>query len=450
MKVNIILLAAGMGKRMYSDTPKVLHKVAGVSMLETVYNQIKKINIEENLITVLSDEVLSSTPEFFKDISYVIQKNRLGTGDACKVAIKSDIFNNSAEYTGVLYADTPLITSETISKIISLLEKSDLIVGSFVAKDQSQPYGRILTNADTKVSENDLFQINGIKEFKDFKSTEIKPTLCNSGIIFAKTEIFTALIDKIQNNNAANEYYLTDIVQLASEHGFDCKSVMINESEILGVNSKVELSIAENQMQQRLRLKHMQNGVTLINPETVFFSQDTEIGKDVIIEPNVFFGTKVKIGNKCTIASFSYLTGVETGESCTIGPFARIRPNTQLNNNIKIGNFVEVKASKIGSGTKVSHLTYVGDADIGENVNFGAGTIICNYDGKNKHKTTIGDNVMIGSNSSLIAPINIENDTYIGAGSVITKTVEKFALAISRTKQENIKDWVKRRIYKNN
>mgnify|MGYP003337952670 CR=1 FL=1 len=284
-----------------------------------------------------------------------------------------------------------------------------------------------------------------IIEFKDANYQEKEITLCNSGIMAFRGDKIHDLINKIDNKNNSQEYYLTDIVDIALKQNLKVGYSIIDEKEVIGVNSKLELSIVENIKQQQLRHKLMQDGVTLIDPNSVFLSHDVKIGQDCIIEPNVTLGIGVEIGNNVTIKSFSYIEQSKISDNCNIGPFARLRPESEIGDNCKIGNFVEIKKSQISQNTNISHLSYVGDSVVGQNCNIGAGTITCNYDGLKKHQTKIGDNSFIGSNCSLIAPLNIADNCLIGAGSVVTKNTENGDLVIARSKQINIKNGNKKK-----
>ena len=297
-------------------------------------------------------------------------------------------------------------------------------------EESSNRWGRFITEGD---------KLEKIIEYKDADESVRKLTLVNAGILAIKGGILENLLSKVNNNNASKEYYLTDIIQIANQENVICKYVVDDDEGILGVNSREELSIAEKVFQNQKRKEFMANGVTLIDPQSVYFSYDTEIGRDVVIEPNVVFLKNVKIGNNINIHSFSYLEDCVLEDGVSVGPFARIRPKTILKANAHIGNFVEIKKSTIGEGTKIGHLTYIGDTTIGNNTNIGAGTITCNYDGFNKFQSNIGNNCFIGSNTVMVSPVKVEDGAMTGAGSIITKNVEKDDIAIARAKQENLK-----------
>lgn len=420
---NIIILAAGVGTRMKSSLSKVMHKIAGISMFEIVYNIAMQVS-KNAIIAISSNENKIEIEKITNTIS-VVQHERLGTGHAVLQALPSLKDN---EFTFILYADTPLITKQTLERMKDVKDSEIIVLGFY--GNSYEKYGRLITqNQDTVID---------IVEYKDANEDQKRINLYNSGIFLIKTDVLKQIIPQIKNENNAKEFYLTDIVKIAKEAGFKTKFVLTNQEEVLGVNTREELSIAENIMQERMRKMHMQNGVTLVHPASTFFSFDTEIKNDVVIEPNVFFGAKVKIEQNCTIKSFSYIEGVEIQEGCNIGPFARIRGKTKIGSKSKIGNFVEVKNSTLENEVKSGHLSYIGDATIGNNVNVGAGVVFCNYDGVSKHQTIIEEDVFLGSNSSLVAPLKIQKNSLIGAGSVITKDVAEGMLAIERGIQKSV------------
>lgn len=428
--LSIIILAAGRGTRMKSNLPKVMHKVANREMLNMVIDEAKSLN-PKNVTIVISDEmtgvedlVTKSHPEIA--ISFAIQKERLGTGHAVSCALEN--ITDIGQKVLVLYGDTPLIEKETLRKMQNKLDDFALAILGFENFAQNA-YGRLVINGD---------RLEKIVEFKDANEEEKTISLCNSGVIAISGDKITELLAQIDNKNAAGEFYLTDIVKIANENGLNSSFIITNEEEVLGVNSRLELARVEKIKQRKIAQKMMENGVTLLDPESIYFSFDSEISNDVIIHPNVFFGPKVKIASNVEIKSFSHIEGAQIAQNAVIGPFARLRPGSKLDENVKIGNFVEVKNSQIGQKSKINHLSYIGDCDLGKNSNIGAGTITCNYDGYNKFKTNIGDDVFIGSNSSLIAPLNIENGALVAAGSVITKNISQDDLAVARAKQINL------------
>ena len=337
----------------------------------------------------------------------------------------------------ILYGDTPLLRPETIARLrAALAEGADLVVIGFEADDPTG-YGRLLLDAGGTLI--------GIREEKDASPQENAITLCNSGIMgFGSGKTLAGLLARIGNENAKGEFYLTDAVALARADGLDTRMLSGEADEVLGVNSRAELAQAEAAMQARLRDKAMAEGATLVAPETVFLSHDTKIGRDVVIEPNVFFGPGVVIEDGATIHSFCHFVDAHIGAHAEVGPYARLRPGAELGPDTKVGNFVEIKKSQLAEGAKVNHLTYIGDTSIGARANIGAGTITCNYDGIAKHRTEIGAGAFIGSNSSLVAPVKIGEGAYVGSGSVISKDVSPDALALTRAPQEERPGWAAR------
>lgn len=430
MSISTIILAAGEGKRMKSELPKVMHEVASRSMIGHIFDMIKDIGSEEVVtvigpnMDVLREHILSE----YSSAKYVIQEDRIGTADAVRVGVKELSHDN---HILVLYGDTPFITGETIERMKTLLSsdsKNALVVLGFEVGGPSE-YGRLIVNKDNSLEE--------IVEFLDCDLEQKEINLCNSGVMLINKKYVSELLSSVKNSNAKKEYYLTDLVGIAREAKLRCQYVSVREEEALAVNSREELSEAERVVQDKLRTKFIREGVTLIDKSTVYFAEDTEIDRDVVIYPNVFFGRNVKIHSGAVIKSFCHLEGAEIGASSTIGPFANLRTGSVLGAKVKIGNFVEVKNSKFGEGSKASHLSYLGDSELGSGVNIGAGTITCNYDGFNKHKTKIGKNSFIGSNSSIVAPVEIGSGSIVGAGSVITENTEEDSLALGRSKQKN-------------
>lgn len=429
--LSVIILAAGKGSRMKSDLPKVMHKVANREMLNLVIDEAKKLN-PQNITIVVSEEMQNFQDKIIKThtntkISFALQKERKGTAHAVATGLEN--LTNLQEKLLILYGDTPLISHNTLNKMAEKLENFSLCILGFEDEEENA-YGRLVIDA--------AGHLEKIVEFKDASDEEKKISLCNSGVIGVDGKKIKELISQVKNNNAAEEFYLTDIVAIAGEMGLKRTFIKTDISEVLGVNSKLELAKVENIKQNQIRKNLMESGVTIVDPASTYFSFDTQIAADTIIYPQVFFGSQVKIGKNVEIKSFCHIEGAEIAQGTIIGPFARIRPQTIIDDNAKIGNFVEIKKSHIKSGAKVNHLSYIGDAEIGENSNIGAGTITCNYDGYNKFNTVIGENVFIGSNSALIAPIKIDNGAVIGAGSIITKDVAQDDLAVARSKQINI------------
>ncbi|MDF3048001.1 MAG: UDP-N-acetylglucosamine diphosphorylase/glucosamine-phosphate N-acetyltransferase [Candidatus Midichloriaceae bacterium] len=428
MNITAIILAAGAGKRMKSSCPKVLHKIANASFLEIILNTLTKLKVKDIRI-VVSDE-LENHADVQKlktkfHFSCHKQKKRLGTADALKCAINGEESNSIV----VLNGDAPLIKGATIKSLYesNINNSVDVTCVGFKTKNP-KGYGRMITFG------TDLIEI---LEQKDLNPDQESINICNAGIYMINPAYIQNLLNKVSSDNKANEFYLTDIIKIAHAEGLKVSFVQAREREVIGINNQKQKASAELIMQNRLRKRALLKGVTMISPETVFLSYDTEIGSDVFLHPFVVIGPNVKIGAGTEIFSFSNIDGAAIGENCKVGPHVRIRPYTTIENGCKVGNFVEVKASKLGSGTKVSHLAYIGDADMGEKVNIGAGAIFCNYDGYVKHSVSIGSETFIGANVSLVAPISIGSRAIIGAGSVITEDVGDNSLAISRARQTN-------------
>ena len=449
MSLNIIILAAGKGKRMHSSLPKVMHKVGGKSMLEHVLISAKKLN-PSSINVVLSPKIESIKKSFGGyDIAWHIQSEQKGTADAVKIVLPS---LKKDEKVLILYADTPLIDSNLLDRFINYMPKSDVKVLT-VNLEKPFGYGRIIRE---QAEEEIISKIIEETEADDLQKN-IKE--CNTGIIFSDVSTLSSLINEVKNDNSKKEFYLTDIVSIANLKNMMVVPLLSKETNsLLGVNDKLQLEETEQIYQSNNRKKFLRQGVTMLDSKSVFFKGDVEIGEDVEIEANVIFEGNVKLDDKVQIKSNTIIknsvisSGTEVkpytiiedslvGKNCNIGPFARIRPNCTLEESVGIGNFVEVKASNIKKNTKANHLTYLGDSDIGENVNVGAGVITCNYDGVNKHKTVIKDNVFIGSDSQLIAPIIVEEGVTIAAGSTITDNSEKDSLLIARSRQQEKKNW---------
>tara|TARA_B100001027_G_scaffold160677_1_gene113519 strand:+ start:447 stop:1802 length:1356 start_codon:yes stop_codon:yes gene_type:complete len=449
MSLNIIILAAGKGKRMHSSLPKVMHKVGGKSMLEHVLISAKKLN-PSSINVVLSPKIESIKKSFGGyDIVWHSQSEQKGTADAVKIVLPS---LKEDEKVLILYADTPLIDSNLLDRFINYMPKSDVKVLT-VNLEKPFGYGRIIRE---QAEEEIISKIIEETEADDLQKN-IKE--CNTGIIFSDVSTLNSLISEVKNDNSKKEFYLTDIVSIANLKNMMVVPLLSKESNsLLGVNDKLQLEETEQIYQNTNRKKFLRQGVTMLDSKSVFFKGDVEVGEDVEIEANVIFEGNVKLGDQVQIKSntiiknsvissgtevkpFTIIEDSLVGKNCNIGPFARIRPNSTLEESVGIGNFVEVKASNIKKNTKANHLTYLGDSDIGENVNVGAGVITCNYDGVNKHKTVIKDNVFIGSDSQLIAPIIVEEGVTIAAGSTITDNSEKDSLLIARSRQQEKKNW---------
>lgn len=437
MNLSAILLAAGHGTRMRSDTPKVLHKIAGFSMLEHVLSIVASIpdNIEAiklNEIVIVTSEQLESHKELkniitnYDLVRTVEQKYKFGTGHAVYTGL-SALKKSKSEMVLVMYCDVPLITIESVMKLIKEMDHEYDVVGTAFEHNGCKPYGRF--ELDNRGDVKRVVEACEVDELNPMMTN-----LCNAGMLLAERKFLTQFLDEkckgINSKSFDREIYLTDIFE-KGRSGY----IKIEEEEAVGVNNKTELATAEQIFQQRLRSKILIGGVILKAPETVFLSADTKIHPDTIIGPYVNFGPGVVIGRNCEIKSFCDIEGATIGEETIIGPFARIRGNSQIENNCKIGNFVEVKNAYFGPGVKSSHLAYLGDVHIGPNSNIGAGVIVCNYDGQNKHHTTIGAGVQVGANASIISPRYIGDSSKIGAGSVITDDVMDGDIAIARAPQ---------------
>ncbi|MBU2935754.1 MULTISPECIES: bifunctional UDP-N-acetylglucosamine diphosphorylase/glucosamine-1-phosphate N-acetyltransferase GlmU [Pacificibacter] len=427
MATALILLAAGQGSRMNSELPKVLHQIGNAPLFAHALHAGGALDPTRTVIVVGhgADAVASQALSLDEDIIIARQDDQLGTAHAVLQAKEA-----LADFEGdafVLYGDTPFISAETLEKMQTARTQHDVVVLGFEAAHPGR-YGRLVMDGDTLLH---------IVEFKDATEEERSITLCNSGVLCADAKVLFDLLSEVGNDNAAGEYYLPDVIKIARSKGLSATTVSCNEAETLGVNTRTELAFAESLFQRAKRTEMLENGVTLVAPETVFFSLDTYIGRDAVIDPNVVFGPNVTIESGARIKSFSHLEGCHVSTGADAGPFARLRPGAELGNDAHVGNFVEIKNAQIGEGTKVGHLTYIGDADIGDGANIGAGTITCNYDGVFKHRTTVGRDAFIGSNTMLVAPVTVGIEAMTGSGSVITKDVPNGALAIARAKQDN-------------
>jgi bifunctional UDP-N-acetylglucosamine pyrophosphorylase/glucosamine-1-phosphate N-acetyltransferase len=432
-----IILAAGKGTRMKSELPKVMHAIAQRPMVGHVIATAQQAGLSPiRLVTSpAQDTVISYAKSVDETIATALQTEQLGTAHAVLAAKDSlqDFVGNLI----VLYGDTPLITAETLERMQACLmaDASTAVVVLGFTPEDAGAYGRLIVNAENT--------LDAIVEANDATAEQRAITLCNSGVMALRGNVAWELLDAVDCDNAKGEYYLTDIVAIARSKGLTARVVHADADEVLGVNSRVELAQAEAIFQLRKRAALMRDGVTLHAPDTVYFSHDTSIGADTIIEPNVVFGEGVAIGEHTHIKAFSHIDGAVIGNGSVVGPFARLRPGTNIGEQVRIGNFVEIKKSEIEQGAKVNHLTYIGDAYVGENANIGAGTITCNYDGYNKYKTTIGKAAFIGSNTALVAPVSIGDGAVVAAGSVVTDNVEADALALARPRQEQKEQWAK-------
>jgi bifunctional UDP-N-acetylglucosamine pyrophosphorylase/glucosamine-1-phosphate N-acetyltransferase len=432
-RTTIVVLAAGEGTRMVSDLPKVLHRIAGKPLVTHVLDAAKGSGADRIAVVVGPDreDVAAEVRRTAPKAEIYVQRERQGTAHAL-LAAKAAI--SQGQNIVVVFGDTPLIRPETLRALRGALDHAAVAVLGFQAANP-KGYGRLLV-------ENG--KLMAIREEADATEAERAVRLCNAGVMALAGKHALGIVSAIDNKNRKQEFYLTDAVAIAVSKGLNTVAVEASEEEVMGVNDKKQLSDAEAILQRRLRDSAMASGVTLIAPETVFLSSDTKFGRDVVIEPNVVFGPGVVIGDNARIRSFSHLEGAEVGTGAIVGPYARLRPGAKIGVDAHIGNFVEVKAATIGKGAKANHLAYIGDASVGDHSNIGAGTITCNYDGYDKHRTTIGKGAFIGTNSSLVAPVKIGDGAYIGSGSVIVKDVPADALALGRGKQVVKKGWAKK------
>ena len=420
MDFTAIILAAGKGTRMKSSLPKPLHRVGGHPMLGWSIDAARAAGATRTIAVLApgSDDI----QHWLDDTGIAIQQKQLGTGNA--VAAARDAVGMDDGIAIVMFADTPLVRADSIAALVSkVADGAAVAVAAFEPVDPTG-YGRLVQGP------NGI--IESIVEEREASEAQKKINLCNGGIMAAKTPLLFHLLDRVTNDNAKGEYYLTDIIAHASAGGHRVAHNIIDETEILGVNDRVDLAAAEAALQSRLRITAMQQGVTMVAPDTVFIAADAVIESDVIIEPHVVIGSGCHIGEGSIIRAFSHLEGTRLGACCIIGPYARLRPGTDAGDGVKVGNFVEIKKTKLGDGAKANHLTYLGDATIGAAANIGAGTITCNYDGFGKYETLIGDGAFIGSNTALVAPVTIGARAIIGAGSTITRDVGPDSIAVER------------------
>lgn len=424
-----VILAAGKGTRMKSRLPKVMHEIAGQPMVRHVIDAAAALNPERIVVVVGPgmDEVAQAVAPH----RVAVQAIQQGTADAVSSALPQ--LDGFAGDILVLYGDTPLVTPETLTRLVAArrgaapgTEGPAVVVLGMRPADPGA-YGRLVLNQQGG--------LHAIVEFLDASPEERAIGLCNAGLMAIDGRRLPALLEKIGTGNAKGEYYLTDAVAVARDLGFACAVVEAPDEEVLGVNSRIELAELEKLMQRRLRRRAMAEGATLIDPDSVWFSVDTRIGRDVVIGPHVVFGPEVEIGDEVVVQPFCHFTGVKIGAGATIGPFARIRPGSRLEPGAHIGNFVEIKGSTIGEGSKANHLAYIGDTNVGPGSNIGAGTITCNYDGTFKYRTEIGAGVFVGSNSTLMAPLTIGDGAFVAGGSVITDNVPADAMAFGRARQ---------------
>ncbi len=430
-----IVLAAGEGTRMYSVRPKVLHTIAGKTLLAHVLEAVAKAGVTSTAIVIgpSQDDVAAEVRRLMPDAGIFVQKERRGTAHAV-LAAKSAIETRPDDIL-IVYADTPLIRPATLARLRAALAGGAVVAVLGFRPSDPAGYGRLIIEGDALIA---------IREDADASAAERANKLCNGGIMAFAGDSALAILERIGDRNRKSEFYLTDAVEIARGMKLRAVAVESEEDDVRGINTKGQLSEAEAVAQQRLRRAALDAGVTLVAPETVFLSADTKFGRDVVVEPYVVFGEKVTVEDGAVIHSFSHLVGAHVGKGVSVGPFARLRPGTRLGDGSRIGNFVEVKEAVVEAGAKANHLSYIGDALVGANANVGAGTITCNYDGAAKHRTTIGKDAFIGSNSALVAPVEIGEGAYIGSGSVITENVPAHALALARGRQTIKEGWATR------
>lgn len=445
-----IILAAGQGKRIKSNLPKVLHKACGKEMVNHVIDTMREAGIDDVNVIIGKGAKLVQDRTSSRNVTYSLQEEQLGTGHAVKCA--KAFLDGKSGVVAIFTGDAPLIKASTVKKLIDIHIANNncaTLLTSIV--ENPTGYGRIVRNDNA---------VEKIVEHKDCSEDELKITEINAGMYCFDIKNLLDALGKLSNNNAQGEYYLTDVIEIFKSNGEKIGAMVTNFEETLGVNSRSELAVVENILRKRINKMHLDNGVTIIDPNNTYIGVDVKIGQDTIIYPgNVIEGDTV-IGESCVIYPNSRVNnsiieeGVEIqssvildskiGKNTTVGPFAYIRPESNIGNSVRIGDFVEIKKSTIGDNTKVSHLTYIGDAEVGTSCNFGCGTVVVNYDGKKKHKTKIGNNVFIGCNTNLVAPVEVKDNSYTAAGSTITKEVPEGSLAVARARQKNIDGWVER------
>jgi bifunctional UDP-N-acetylglucosamine pyrophosphorylase / glucosamine-1-phosphate N-acetyltransferase len=430
-----IVLAAGEGTRMRSALPKVLHRVGGRTLLAGVLDAVKTAGSTATAVVIGPDHdaVAAEARRIVPDVTVAIQNERRGTAHAVLAA--REALAKGADDILVIFGDTPLVSADNLVRLREPLARGAAVAVTGFRPADPTGYGRLVLK-DGKLL--------GIREHNDASEDERRITLCNGGLMALSGTHALALLERIGDNNRKKEFYLTDTVALANDMGLVATVVEVEEDDVRGINTKAQLAEAEAVIQQRLRQAALEAGVTMIAPETVFLSADTRFGRDVTVEPYVVFGAGVMVDDNAVIHSFSHLAGAHVGEGASIGPYARLRPGTKIGKGVRVGNFVELKEAVMEDGAKANHLSYIGDGRVGENANIGAGTIFCNYDGAQKHRTEIGKGAFVGSNSALVAPVSVGDGAYIGSGSVITENVPANALALGRVRQTIKEGWAER------
>jgi bifunctional UDP-N-acetylglucosamine pyrophosphorylase/glucosamine-1-phosphate N-acetyltransferase len=427
MSIALILLAAGQGTRMNSELPKVLHEIGAAPLVAHAIRSGWALSPERVVVVAGhgGEAVAKAAKAWDETAEIVIQAEQRGTAHA--VAQARPALEGFAGDAVVLYGDTPFIRAETLEAMAEARGRHDVVLLGFEAADPGR-YGRLVMKGD---------ELLRIVEWKDASENERAIGLCNSGVVMADAGLLMELVAEVGNDNASGEFYLTDIVALARARGLSAGVVTCDEAETLGINTRAELQAAEAAFQARARAEALDMGVALPAPETVFFALDTVVGRDTVVEPNVVFGPGVTVESGARIRAFSHLEGCHVSRGAIVGPFARLRPGAELAEDVHVGNFVEIKNATLGEGAKANHLTYIGDASVGERANIGAGTVTCNYDGVFKHRTEIGARAFIGSDTMLVAPVRVGDDAMTGTGSVITKNVPDGALGLGRARQTN-------------
>lgn len=451
MNKYALILAAGQGKRIKSNLPKVLHKVCGKEMVNHVIDTMRAAGLGEVNVIVGKGAELVKEGTKDRSVSYSLQEEQLGTGHAVKCA--KEFLEGKKGVIAIFTGDAPLITADTVKNAVEthLREGNGATLLTSII-DNPTGYGRIIRKDN---------QVEKIVEHKDCSEEELKVNEINAGMYCFDIELLLNSLEKLSNNNAQGEYYLTDVIGIIKGEGKKVGAVITEFEETIGVNSRVELAVAERILKERINKKHMENGITIIDPSNTYIGVDVEIGQDTIVYPGNILEGNTKIGENCVLypnsrivnstigneveIQNSVILDSQVGDETTVGPFAYIRPESNIGKKVRIGDFVEIKKSTIGDDTKVSHLTYIGDAEVGNGCNFGCGTVVVNYDGKNKHKTIVGNNAFIGCNTNLVSPVEVKDNSYIAAGSTITKDVPEGSLAIARAKQTNIEGWVEKK-----
>ena len=433
---SVVVLAAGQGTRMRSDTHKVLHPIAGKPMLLHLLDTVEAMGAERQVVVVGKGREQLEAALAGRGVTTALQAEQKGTAHAVQMARQAlDGFDGPVL---ILYGDTPFVTADTLQRMLARLGEADNpgVVVMASSPDDGKTYGRVILGEGDRIAK--------MVEYKDATPEERAVKLCNSGMMAVGAHDLFGWLDEVGNDNAAHEYYLPDVVNIAARSGRHPVAIEGEPFETAGVNSRAELAHLELDWQRRRREEALEQGATLIDPESVWFSADTALGRDCTIEPHVVFGRGVAIADGAVIRAFSHIEGASIATGCEVGPFARLRPGAVLEEVAKVGNFVEVKKARLGRGAKANHLSYIGDADVGAKANIGAGTITCNYDGFFKYRTTIGADAFIGSNSALVAPVSIGDGAIVGAGSVVTKNVAADELAVARGEQRGLKGWAGR------